>query len=164
LLVWHIDDAQPGNTDENHYKVGLLQADGDRDLELNHNRGDAGDPYPGSTNNRSLTATTTPSTGTYTGQDTCVSITNISAAGPTMTATVSVRCAMPVTNGSLETRELRQAHPLGQRGGLSDHRDALTRLSELEARVATLEEELGTVQTEPYTRNELQPGLVSGSK
>jgi immune inhibitor A len=160
LLVWHIDDAQPGNTDENHYKVGLLQADGHRDLELNHNRGDAGDPYPGSTNNRSLTATTTPSTRAYTGQGTCVSITNISAAGPTMTAAVSVRCAMPVTNGFLDTREsvrpTRRASAAGPSG-----RDALTRLSELEARVATLEE-LGTVQTEPYTGDELQPDLVGG--
>jgi immune inhibitor A len=43
LLVWHIDDAQPDNTNEDHYKVGLVQADGHRDLELNHNRGDAGD-------------------------------------------------------------------------------------------------------------------------
>ena len=33
LLIWHIDDNQPGNTDENHYKVGLVQADGERDLE-----------------------------------------------------------------------------------------------------------------------------------
>ena len=51
LLVWHIDESQSGNTDENHYKVGLIQADGKRDMELDHNRGDAGDPYPGSANN-----------------------------------------------------------------------------------------------------------------
>ncbi len=47
LLLWHIDENQAGNTDENHYKVALLQADGNRDLELDHNRGDAGDPFPG---------------------------------------------------------------------------------------------------------------------
>ena len=28
LLIWHVDDAQPDNTDENHYMVGLVQADG----------------------------------------------------------------------------------------------------------------------------------------
>ena len=33
LLLWHIDDSKPTNTDENHYKVGLLQADGLRNLE-----------------------------------------------------------------------------------------------------------------------------------
>jgi immune inhibitor A len=92
LLAWHIDENQPGNTDENHYKVALLQADGNRDLELNHNRGDAGDPYPGSSNNTSLTAGSTPNTKSYAGQDTCVSITSISPSGPTMTATISVHC------------------------------------------------------------------------
>ena len=34
LLVWHIDDAIADNTDEAHYQVGLVQADGKRDLEL----------------------------------------------------------------------------------------------------------------------------------
>jgi immune inhibitor A len=43
LLIWHIDENQPGNTDENRYQVGLVQADGKRDLELDRNRGDAGD-------------------------------------------------------------------------------------------------------------------------
>jgi immune inhibitor A len=90
LLVWHIDENQPDNTDENHYKVGLLQADGNRDLELNGNRGDAGDPYPGSSKRTSATNDTTPSTTSFAGQDTDVSITKISASASTMTATVSV--------------------------------------------------------------------------
>ncbi len=48
LLLWHIDDAVPDNTNLAHYKVALLQADGKRDLELAVNRGDNGeDPYPG---------------------------------------------------------------------------------------------------------------------
>ncbi|MFC4066198.1 M6 family metalloprotease domain-containing protein [Actinoplanes subglobosus] len=28
LLIWHVDESRPDNTDENHYKVALLQADG----------------------------------------------------------------------------------------------------------------------------------------
>ena len=92
LLVWHIDESQPGNTDENHYKVGLLQADGNRDLELAHNRGDAGDPYPGSANKTSVTSNTAPSSKSFAGQNTCVSITAISASASTMTATVAVTC------------------------------------------------------------------------
>ncbi|MFI6289140.1 M6 family metalloprotease domain-containing protein [Streptomyces sp. NPDC051018] len=95
LLVWHIDERQPGNTDENHYKVGLVQADNRRDLEMARNRGDAGDPFPGSTNNTSLTGSTSPHSKSYAGADTCVSLTNISAPAATMTATVAVSCGKP---------------------------------------------------------------------
>jgi immune inhibitor A len=90
LLVWHIDENQPGNTDENHYKVGLLQADGRRDLEQNRNDGDAGDPYPGSAGATSLTNTTTPSTAAYTGTDTSVSLTSITTAGASTQVNASV--------------------------------------------------------------------------
>ncbi|WP_405020409.1 M6 family metalloprotease domain-containing protein [Kitasatospora sp. NBC_00070] len=97
LLVWHIDESKPGNTDENHYKVGLLQADGRRDLELARNRGDAGDPYPGSSGNNTLSGATSPSTKSYAGADSCVSVSAIPAAAVTMTATVSVSCGKPLT-------------------------------------------------------------------
>lgn len=96
LLIWHIDDAQPGNTDENHYKVGLVQADGKRDLELKHNRGDAGDPYPGSSGNTAFSHTTTPNSDSYAGVETCVSVTGISAPSATMTASVTVRCGKSI--------------------------------------------------------------------
>ena len=92
LLIWHIDENQPGNTDENHYKVGLMQADGKRDMELDHNRGDAGDPYPGTSSNHAFTVSTVPSSKSYAGQDTCVSIKNISAPASIMTASVSISC------------------------------------------------------------------------
>ena len=90
LLIWHIDDNQPGNTDENHYKVGLVQSDGERDLELDNGRGDPGDPYPGSAGNTAFSDATTPSSRSFTGLQTGVSVTVISASGPTMTAEVSV--------------------------------------------------------------------------
>jgi immune inhibitor A len=92
LLIWHIDEGQGDNTNENHYKVGLVQADGKRQLELKQNRGDGGDPYPGSTANKTFSATSTPNSKSYLGQDTCVAVTNISASGAVMTATVSVHC------------------------------------------------------------------------
>lgn len=47
LAVWHIDERQSDNTNALAYRVGLVQADGRRDLELNRNDGDAADLFPG---------------------------------------------------------------------------------------------------------------------
>ena len=70
LAVWHINTdiadnySQFGsndiNTDTARYGVGLVQADGRRQLEQNINRGDAGDLFPGSTSNRSFTPLSNP--------------------------------------------------------------------------------------------------------
>jgi len=90
LLIWHIDDSQQGNTDETHYQVGVVQADGLKQLEKNVNRGDGGDVYPGTTGNRTFNAASTPSSRTFAGANTWVSVVNISAPGETMTATVAV--------------------------------------------------------------------------
>lgn len=87
LLVWHIDDTVATNTNENHYKVALEQADGRRDLELNvKNRGDAGDCFPGMAANKSFDGGSTPNSNSYAGSPTRVSVTEISDPGPTMTA------------------------------------------------------------------------------
>src|SRR4030095_6895425 len=72
------------------YKVGLVQADARRNLELAQNRGDAGDPYPGSTGNTSFNATSPPNSKSFAGQDRSVSVSAISASGAAMIATVSV--------------------------------------------------------------------------
>lgn len=93
LLIWHIDDAVPDNSSEAHYKVSLLQADNKRDLELNHNRGDAGDCYPGSSANRSFTNISSPHSKSYAGSSTCVSVTNISKPAAIMHADLKVKCA-----------------------------------------------------------------------
>jgi immune inhibitor A len=102
LLLWHIDDSKPTNTDENHYKVGLLQADGLRNLEMRTNRGDKGDPFPGSKGVTSVSDTTTPTTKSYTGVDTCVSVTNIPASAASMTVGVTVRC------GGIKLKEIKK--------------------------------------------------------
>jgi immune inhibitor A len=94
LLIWHIDDSVSTNTNESHYKVALMQADGKRDMELHHSRGDGGDPYPGSTGNTSFHKTSTPNSTSYSGVDTCVSVTAISAPGAVMTANVAVKCKL----------------------------------------------------------------------
>jgi len=84
LLIYHIDDNQTNNNNENQYWVGVLQADGLWDLENNINRGDAGDPFPGSTNNRYLGPDSNPDTDSYYNGDTGIVISNISNSGDPM--------------------------------------------------------------------------------
>ncbi|MEP6764772.1 MAG: M6 family metalloprotease domain-containing protein [Gemmatimonadaceae bacterium] len=119
LLIWHIDESIGGNTNESHYKVALMQSDGHRDLELNHNRGDTGDPYPGSANNTAFTASSTPNSNAYSGASTCVAVTGISASGPVMTANVQVKCKVIKETKEIKkeiikekelTKELKDAH------------------------------------------------------
>jgi immune inhibitor A len=93
LLVWHVDESVDDNTNEVHYKVALEQADGARHLEKGDNRGDAGDPYPGTSDNRNFTADSNPDSRSYAKSDTCVQLTRISASWPVMTAEISVKCA-----------------------------------------------------------------------
>lgn len=94
LLVWHIDDAVPSNTDEVHPKVALVQSDGRRDLENGNNRGDDGDPFPGALNVTAFGVGTTPSSNAYSGQESCVTVENISAPDAWMTADVVTTCAV----------------------------------------------------------------------
>jgi len=106
LLIWHIDESIGGNTNEAHYKVALMQADAKRDLELNHNRGDAGDAYPGSSGNTAFTDTSTPNSKSYSGASTCVSITGISASAVVMTANVQVKCKVKEKEVAKDTKDL----------------------------------------------------------
>ena len=103
LLVWHIDEAQHTNSAECvpggsptcsatvHYKVALIQADNAFHLELgSSNQGDAGDPFPGTSNRTLLTGATTPNANLWDGSASGVSITSISEPGEVMTATLTL--------------------------------------------------------------------------
>jgi len=90
LLIYHVDDNQPNNRDENHYKVGLVQADGLWDLNKGRNRGDAGDPYPGSTNNTIFDVASNPNSNDYQNNPTYVSVRNIRLNGQNVIATLDV--------------------------------------------------------------------------
>ena len=98
LVIYHIDDSTVYNTEGypgqngwpengNHYRVAVLQADGNYDLEKGNDRGDSGDAYR--ENYVSLIGpATVPSTDSY--QDGIVfatdhEISNISSADSTMT-------------------------------------------------------------------------------
>ncbi len=89
LLIWHVDDNLSRNDDESHYMLALLQADGANNLEAGSNRGDTGDPFPGSSNNRSLDDKTSPGTASYYNEPTHVAISNISDSSLTMTFEIS---------------------------------------------------------------------------
>ena len=90
LLIWHIDDSVGDNTDETHYQVALEQADGLLHLENLINRGDGGDSYPGTANNRDFSGTSTPSSNSYAGTPTSVAVTDLSNSATTMTARIQV--------------------------------------------------------------------------
>jgi M6 family metalloprotease-like protein len=71
LLVWHIDEAQTGNqngghTAASHRLVDVDEADGKADLDANR-AADAGDPFPGSSNNRLFADSTNPNSKLYDG-------------------------------------------------------------------------------------------------
>ncbi|RYP88441.1 M6 family metalloprotease domain-containing protein [Nocardioides guangzhouensis] len=118
LLIWHIDDAVATNRDESHYKVALVQADGKKDLENNRNRGDAGDPYPGSSGNTSFTDSSTPNSKSYAGANTCVSVTEIPALAPTVRVWMGVRCFVkpPIKEGKEVLKEIRDKWLRDQKG------------------------------------------------
>ena len=93
LLVYHVDETIDGNEDENHPFIKLLEADDRNHLHDGANRGDAGDPYPGSSKNGALTSASSPNAKSYGDLDTCVTITNVSASGASMKARIGVKCA-----------------------------------------------------------------------
>jgi immune inhibitor A len=89
LLIYHVDDSKTSNTNENHYWVDVEQADGNRDLNKGLNRGDAGDPFPGSSNNTKFDVLTNPSSSGYTATS-FVSVRNIHSSGSDMIADLDV--------------------------------------------------------------------------
>jgi M6 family metalloprotease-like protein len=107
LLIYHVDENMSNNTAEwcpgdpptPHFKVALEQADGRFQLEgcygFGMNRGDAGDPYPGSTNMRAFDDTTTPSSRDYYDDATQVAVWNISDPDSAMYANLDIVWSRP---------------------------------------------------------------------
>ena len=118
LVVYHVDDRQNDNL-SGPYRVSLLQADGLNQLASpSGNFGDDGDPFPGSTGNRSLTAATSPNTRSLTGADTGILITNILAGSGDNADTASFDLA--ISNKAA----LRVAHVAITDGGGDGYPDA----------------------------------------
>jgi len=106
LCIYHCDDNVYGNDSQwypgldptQHYQVALEQADGLWDMEHYSNSGDTGDPYPGSSTNRTFNAGSTPNSEPYTTPPAHVSIQDISNSGDTMTANIYPDGVGPPTN------------------------------------------------------------------
>ncbi|KAK1760082.1 immune inhibitor A [Echria macrotheca] len=95
LLIWHIQDNRTPDELYN-FKVTLLNADfQSTGMPVSHEKyiDGPGCPFPGTAGNRSFTGKTTPSSVSYKNEDTMVSVTNISDAGPTMSMDLSVEVA-----------------------------------------------------------------------
>jgi immune inhibitor A len=178
LLVWHIDEAISGNTNESHYKVALMQADGKRDLEMSHNRGDAGDAYPGSTGNTNFHNTSNPSSKSYGNVSTCVSITAITPPAAVMSANIAVKCTKGASKEALKDIKdiidtikwpikVTDIHSTPVTWGSTPPIDM--RLAQLEARLAQLESAAGRTQTagggqaQPFIGASLRPDLSASA-
>ncbi|MCH7965765.1 MAG: M6 family metalloprotease domain-containing protein [Bacteroidetes bacterium] len=90
FLIYHIDDNLSGNQNEDHYMVDVEQADGLRNLNNGQGRGDAGDPFPGSTQNTRFDFVTNPNSQDYSLQNTFVSVRNIYKDGNMMVGDLEV--------------------------------------------------------------------------
>jgi len=91
FLIYHIDDNMGGNQNEDHRMVDVEQADGLRQLNIGtSNRGDAGDPFPGSTQNTRFDFGTNPNSQDYSLQNTFVSVRNIYKDGNMMVGDLEI--------------------------------------------------------------------------
>jgi len=79
MLVWHIDynpekwSANEANNDPTHSRIDIVEADGTQTEESRD-----GDSFPGAAGVTSLSSSTTPALKTWNGEDTGVSLTDIS--------------------------------------------------------------------------------------
>ncbi len=94
LLVYHVDEDMrdndhpwwPGHQGNRHNLLALEQADGRWDLEEYENDGDDGDPFPGSEDNRTFDADSSPGSRDYDGGETGVAILDIEPDGEAVSA------------------------------------------------------------------------------
>lgn len=76
LAVWHVDGSSFGNN-VTPPLLALMQADGNQGLQNHFNRGDAGDPFPGTAGNAAFGPATNPSSGLNSGGPSGIALDNI---------------------------------------------------------------------------------------
>jgi M6 family metalloprotease-like protein len=98
LMLWHIDESRADNNSEwypgctgctGHYQVAVVPADNLYQLEKGTNRGDGGDPFPGTANRQAISSSSSPNNNLYSGAASGFSISSISPAGAVMTADIT---------------------------------------------------------------------------
>lgn len=108
LLIWHIDESvtfeNRVNGDEAHKLVDLEEADGLNDLDHQLNRGDSGDPYPGTTTNITFNTASNPNSHLYDNHSSGISITNISPGCADIKQAIFATIAAPKLEVSLTPR------------------------------------------------------------
>ena len=100
LIIYHVDENRrygsyrfssgPANDDETHKLVDVEEADGLDDMDNEVNRGDAGDPFPGTSNNFTFNDNSYPSASRYDNTETGIAVFNISSSDSLMTADVNI--------------------------------------------------------------------------
>jgi len=105
LLIYHIDDNIEDNSNEAHYKVALMQADGKKQLESGANRGDAADAWPGSAKKTEFTASTNPNSKSYGGLDTLVQVKSIKKQSGLVIADLYVKAGAAVAKKKKKKKE-----------------------------------------------------------
>ena len=97
------------NADADHKGVDLEEADGYDDLDHSNNRGDAGDPFPGSAGTTEFTSTTYPGSDAHRGDSPCtVGVRSIRMRGSTASFVVTPAERLKVlgdADGSLSVDE-----------------------------------------------------------
>jgi len=98
LIINQVDEVMIGQRiSSNRINTGptpgmrILEADGDFDLYYGYNRGDQSDPYPGSAHRTHIDDLTSPSTRTFGGGPTNISIDNITRVGRNVSMRLHVR-------------------------------------------------------------------------
>jgi M6 family metalloprotease-like protein len=80
VIITHIDETRPNNDFEDHPMVDIEEADGLNDLDVNR-YADAGDPFPGETNQQKFNTDTSPNSRFYNITPSGLNITEFSTQG-----------------------------------------------------------------------------------
>lgn len=105
MIITHVDETQTDNDNESRKLVDIEAADGERDLDMGRNRGDPGDPFPGTTDQRTLNSTTIPNSTLYDGTASGVSFSNIAVIGTEITLNPK-----PIANASATAFQYGDVH------------------------------------------------------